>query len=55
MVIIMPTLAPGKQRHPPAITRPVSGYKAQPAVEMGCGVHEPCGVETEGNAQEYTP
>ena len=43
MVIVMPTLAPGQQRNPPAIARLVSGCKAPPTVEMGCGIHEPGG------------
>src|SRR5579862_1037394 len=51
----MPTLAPGKQRHPPAIARLIPGCEATSSMEMGCGVHEPCGMKAESNAQEYTP
>jgi hypothetical protein len=55
MVIVMPALAPRKQCYPPAVARLVSGCEAPAAVEVRCGIHQPCGVETERHPQENSP
>ena len=44
MVIVVPALAPRKQRYPPAVARLVPGCEASATVEVRRGIHQPCGV-----------
>src|SRR5205814_1240934 len=52
VVVVVPAFAAGEQRDPPAITGVVLGLEAAVAPEMSGGVHQPGGVETDGDPQE---
>jgi hypothetical protein len=55
VVVVVPAFAAGEESDPPVIAGVVLGLEAALAPEVGGGVDEPGGVETEGNAEEGSP
>src|SRR3569833_2324539 len=55
VVVVMPALAAGEQRDPPAVAGVVAGFEAAAAPEVRGGVYEPGGMQAEGDAEEDSP
>ncbi len=55
VMIVVPALAKGEKRHPPAVGGKVFGDEAARTPAMGCGVHQPGGVQADHGAHEDAP
>src|SRR5258708_18560493 len=55
VVVVVPALAAGEDGDPPVVAGVVLGLEAALAPEVGGGVDQPGGVETDGDAQEGSP
>ena len=55
MVVVVPPLSEGEQRHPPAVSRVVAGREPPRAPHMCGGVDEPGRVEADDDAKEDAP
>ncbi len=55
MVIVVPALAEGEQRHPPQVRRGVAGRKAAVAPDVGSRVYQPGRVQHQARSHEAAP
>src|SRR5688572_30393710 len=55
VVVVVPPLAEGKQRHPPVVRRIVARREPAGSPDVRRRVHEPGAVQAEGRAEEDAP